>query len=460
MNAKQIGGGALAIGILAVAIWFGTRDQDPAPDDRATISQDDAGEATISDVVVEAEPIEDTAGAAPEGDGDSEASSEGTQPEESAAADGDDSSGDTSAAETAVKSKATWDIVRVEPDGSTVIAGRATPGASVVLFMDGSEVGRAEVDASGGFVALLSLGPSTTPRVLSLEERLDDGTRLAGDASVILAPSAETILAEAETKALNPDLRDDESEETASDAADQQTGGGSEGIAADPASEPSDTTAGASNGTESETDEQTRDVIVTTEIGAAPSPAAEPLQPAAPTVLLADEEGVRILQDPGEAPQALANVSIDAINYDSVGDVALTGRSSGAETVRVYLDNAPILDVDIADDGQWRADLPDIDTGTYTLRVDELNAEGDVVSRAETPFRREAVEAIQALDLADEDSRAPISLVTVQPGNTLWGIASSKYGEGILYVRVFEANADRIRDPDLIYPGQIFTVPD
>ena len=47
-----------------------------------------------------------------------------------------------------------------------------------------------------------------------------------------------------------------------------------------------------------------------------------------------------------------------------------------------------------------------------------------------------------------------MSLITVQPGNTLWGIAREKYGEGILYVRVFEANTDRIRDPDLIYPGQ------
>ncbi|MDE0211734.1 MAG: LysM peptidoglycan-binding domain-containing protein, partial [Boseongicola sp.] len=46
------------------------------------------------------------------------------------------------------------------------------------------------------------------------------------------------------------------------------------------------------------------------------------------------------------------------------------------------------------------------------------------------------------------------------PGNTLWGLARKKYGRGILYVRVFEANTDRIRDPDLIFPGQIFAVPD
>ena len=128
--------------------------------------------------------------------------------------------------------------------------------------------------------------------------------------------------------------------------------------------------------------------------------------------------------------------------------------------MRVYIDNQPLLEAPIGADGQWRADLPDVDTGTYTLRVDELDAEGTVVSRAETPFRREPVEAIQALDAGDLTERAPVALITVQPGNTLWGIARGKYGDGLLYVRVFEANADRIRDPDLIYPGQIFALPD
>ena len=64
---------------------------------------------------------------------------------------------------------------------------------------------------------------------------------------------------------------------------------------------------------------------------------------------------------------------------------------------------------------------------------------------------------------ADPDaspSVPPVRAVTVQPGNTLWAIARDAYGDGILYVRVFEANRGLIRDPDLIYPGQIFTVPE
>ena len=47
----------------------------------------------------------------------------------------------------------------------------------------------------------------------------------------------------------------------------------------------------------------------------------------------------------------------------------------------------------------------------------------------------------------------------VQPGNSLWRIARRVLGEGTHYVHIFEANQERIRDPDLIYPGQVFEVP-
>jgi nucleoid-associated protein YgaU len=177
-------------------------------------------------------------------------------------------------------------------------------------------------------------------------------------------------------------------------------------------------------------------------------------------VLLADEDGVQVLQSGGEGPE-VATVMIDSISYDAAGEVMLAGRAAGDGFVRVYLDNAPLDTAVVEEGGQWRLDLPDVDTGDYTLRVDELDAEGTVTSRAETPFRREAVAELQALDAdSGPENPAPVEIVTVQPGNTLWGIASDNYGDGMLYVRVFEANRDRIRDPDLIYPGQVFTVPD
>ena len=65
----------------------------------------------------------------------------------------------------------------------------------------------------------------------------------------------------------------------------------------------------------------------------------------------------------------------------------------------------------------------------------------------------------QAAQAPEQAARA-VRVVTVQPGFTLWAIARDRYGEGLMYVRVYEANRDKIRDPDLIYPGQVFTVPE
>ena len=121
----------------------------------------------------------------------------------------------------------------------------------------------------------------------------------------------------------------------------------------------------------------------------------------------------------------------------------------------------PVSRLPVDAQGRWRGDLPDVDTGVYTLRIDEIDSAGDVVSRIETPFLREDPAAIVETMAAEVGSpEFSIATRTIQPGNTLWAIAEERYGSGVLYVNVFEANKDRIRDPDLIYPGQVFLMPE
>ncbi|MEM9032319.1 MAG: LysM peptidoglycan-binding domain-containing protein [Pseudomonadota bacterium] len=310
-----------------------------------------------------------------------------------------------------------FDVVRVEPDGSALIAGRAEPGSRVAVSVDGVEVGSANADSTGGFVALLDLGVSVAPRSVALSSERD-GSSVASEEVVIVAPSPEP----------DPELVEDGAA-IASQAVDDGAGA-------------------ADNAAQASTD-------ATTEL-----PDDNLASSEAPSVILADADGVRVLQGGDTPPDIAQNVVIDAITYDTSGDVALSGRAPGDGFVRVYVDNRPIESGTVGDDGQWQVDLPDVDTGTYTLRVDQIDAGGTVVSRAETPFQREAPEAIQALaGQRPEEERQLVELITVQPGNTLWGISQRTYGDGLLFVRVFEANRDKIRDPDLIYPGQIFTVP-
>ncbi|MCC7321637.1 MAG: LysM peptidoglycan-binding domain-containing protein [Rubellimicrobium sp.] len=184
---------------------------------------------------------------------------------------------------------------------------------------------------------------------------------------------------------------------------------------------------------------------------------------APPAVLALDAGGVRLLApapEPGGEGAALAAVALDIIAYDPTGEVTVSGRApAGAGFVRIYLDNAAVAAGTVLD-GRWDVALPDVAPGTYTLRVDQLDAAGAMVSRIESPFLRESRQALAAALDREATSAAGVAVRTVQPGHSLWRIARERYGQGILYVEVFEANRDRIRDPDLIYPGQVFLLPD
>ena len=54
---------------------------------------------------------------------------------------------------------------------------------------------------------------------------------------------------------------------------------------------------------------------------------------------------------------------------------------------------------------------------------------------------------------------APGQSYVVQRGNSLWRIAQHAYGAGARYVIIYSANPDQIRNPDKIYPGQVFKIP-
>ena len=175
-----------------------------------------------------------------------------------------------------------------------------------------------------------------------------------------------------------------------------------------------------------------------------------------PKVIIADSDGVKVIQDDKRSDDSLA---LDSIAYDPLGNVTVGGRSNPSGLVRFYINNEAVSATKTNEAGYWEADLSDIIPGTYTLRIDELSLKGDVISRLESPFKREDREKLANL-IAPSTSPVRINIVTVQPGNTLWAIARKRYGDGLLYVQVFEANRDKIKNPDLIYPGQLFDLPD
>ena len=189
---------------------------------------------------------------------------------------------------------------------------------------------------------------------------------------------------------------------------------------------------------------------------AAPRPAAgDGRDLGAPPALIVTADGVRSV-----APQVMDRVALDAISYDDSGEVRLAGRGPATGALQVYLDNRPVTSRPLAPTGGWQLTLDDVSPGTYTLRIDQLDASGAVASRIETPFLKEDPAAVRALRTEAPGAVRQIRTRTVQPGATLWAIATDRFDDGMMYVAIYQANRDQIRDPDLIYPGQVFVLPE
>ncbi|PCJ05036.1 MAG: peptidoglycan-binding LysM [Rhodobacteraceae bacterium] len=388
------------------------------------------------------------------------------------------------------------DLVRFDTDGAGVVAGRAQAGVLVSVLLDGTVLDQFRVQDGGEFVSFISIEPSAEARVMSLRATFD-GQVVMADATFILAPSVAVAAVENEDEqppevvvALadvtpnpsqpRPVVQQDSVAVSDAPGTGESAAVGematSDGGAATDAEAGAAVVASVSEGSVDtaavDADAaQTKDqpVVVANTAVAVAQPAVENVpqpqpSPVAMAVLKADSEGVELVQSANPvAPELLGKVSLDIISYSDEGDVQLAGRARPVSLVRVYLDNSPVADIRAAEDGRWKAQLSDVVPGIYTLRLDELDAEGKVLSRLETPFKRESPDVLQPPVSAEESPAQPappIRAATVQKGDTLWAISRERYGDGLLYVRVFEANKGAIRDPDLIYPGQIFSIPE
>ena len=302
-----------------------------------------------------------------------------------------------------VSDSLTFDVVRVTPGGEAVIAGRAKPGSTVTILDKDKPLGEVTADARGEWVFVPEKPLASGSRQLGLEIRKKGGETVQSESVVVLVV---------------PEKGKD--------------------IAGRPTETPSQPLAllVPRKGTGPST------VLQKPMIGE-PEPAAGPPR-AAPVGSLA-------AMPPKPSGGGMGfRLSVDTVDYDDAGRLSLSGRAQAGALVQLYLNNRFVGRTRAGSDGFWRLS-PDrtVVPGLYTLRVDHVDANGKVLARLAFPFSRaEPLTGIR-----------PGTVVVVQPGNSLWRLARRAYGAGMQYTMIFEANRDQIRDPDLIYPGQVFTLP-
>lgn len=439
--------------------------------------------ATVAGTSTPVAPTSAPAPAAPAPETSTPAPAASTPP----AAPAEPAKGQEAAAAAAEPSAPSFDVVRVEPDGATVLAGRATPNATVSLQSGTEHLADVKTDASGAFALdltlpvgqhRLALNDGTAPAdaskletaIVNVPPKGKEGELLVmlerpGEASEILVKPKPETAAVASTPAPEAPTPEAKTE----------------------APQPTDTAALAPSAAEPAAAPQT--------------PAAQPDKPAAPA-------------------KPASPLSVEAVEAEG-GKLFVAGAASEGARVRVYLDDALVAETrgGAGDRFIASAEAP-VGVGDHRVRADEVNGAGDVLARVEVPFNRPdtaplaaiapppaaeasanapAVEAPAASPAvaasepaASTESESPVAAApaaptespvvatnapppgtTVQPalervearviirkGDTLWRISRNSYGRGSRFTVIYLANGDQIRDPNRIYPGQVFRVPD
>jgi nucleoid-associated protein YgaU len=300
----------------------------------------------------------------------------------------------------------TFDIARIEPTGEAVIAGRAVPGATVELLRNGELHDQAVADQSGQFAMVPPRLPPGTYD-LTLRSKEPDGK---------LATSRQSVAV-----ALEPGPKD--------------------------------------------------------------GPVVALMTPDKPTV---------VLSQPATSKPRAGAVVVETVETEPGGKLHVSGRARPGAAVRLYLNESFVSSVTAGADGRFAVTINEgVVSGNYRVRLDEVESNsGTVRARAEVPFnvpdalvtasvptqatapKRPETAAAQQPQLAATASTVPpdgnapsavvvprIATTTVSRGDSLWRISRLTYGAGTRYAVIYKANREQIRNPNLIYPGQIFVVP-
>ncbi|BCG74349.1 peptidoglycan-binding protein LysM [Mesorhizobium sp. 113-1-2] len=388
----------------------------------------------------------------------------------------------------------TFDVVRVESNGSIVIAGNATPNSKVEILSGTTVLGSTVAGPDGAFVIVLDDPLKPGDYTIALRSAVGTVVTVSVQTAVVSVPknAAGQVLAMVEEPGKPAELLTVPAPETkpAAPATGDQ--------AAAPAA-PAPAPAAEAPATAASAPSAPAPAVVET----APAPAAPATSPAAAV--------------------AEPKIVVEAVEIDG-NKIFVAGLADPGRKVRAYANDILLGDAQTSPDGHFLVEAKrDIPVGSYTIHVDGLDADGvKVVARAAVPFEREPGDAVAAVAPAEtkpaetkpaapaaaEAPAAPapaapavvaaapaepapaapaaeapaVVAATTPPGDvpevvspklehadgaviirrndTLWQISRRVYGHGVRYSTIYLANQDQIRDPDRIWPGQVFKVPE
>ncbi|GAA0782796.1 LysM peptidoglycan-binding domain-containing protein [Roseibium denhamense] len=177
-------------------------------------------------------------------------------------------------------------------------------------------------------------------------------------------------------------------------------------------------------------------------------------------------------QAPAPATDAAPTVTVEAVESEQ-DKVFVAGTGEPGSSVRVYVGDDFQGEAQVGSTGKWLVEGDkNVAEGDVEVRADLIAEDGSSVdARAAVTFEKEQDEQIvltkvvasgeaSGSDAQAADVKKALPVVIIRKGDNLWRISRRLYGDGIRYTTIYQANQDQIRNPDLIYPGQVFLTPE
>lgn len=300
----------------------------------------------------------------------------------------------------------TVDLVNVSPDGTVVISGQAAPHSQISILINENMMATAKANAKGDWVAVPDHPLAPGSHLLTIRSKDPNGVETMADMAVII---------------VIPDNMDE-----------------TPLVALVPVDEASDQMAQLLSSPF--TDEGESQITVSD----APAVTPELPQDASQNDQPPTEEDASSSVEPAVVIPKITIRMIEAISPERM---AVSGFIVGEGSVKVSIGNI-VATTSIDDDGYMaKGDIPA--ENRFPVAVTLSDADGALLSSARIVLNKSKL----------DETLSGNALIVVQKGDALWRIAYKTYGQGIRYVDIYQSNQTEIGDPNLIYPDQVFVVP-
>ncbi|MGU3469142.1 LysM peptidoglycan-binding domain-containing protein [Methylobacterium sp. C33D] len=402
-----------------------------------------------------------------------------------------------------------FDVVRIEPNGDAVIAGQAAPNAAVELLADGKTVARARANADGRFTFMPPPLPAGNSAIgLRATDAAGSVRRSSANVAVVIAPSrdARPLVAVTSPDGPTPFLSPPDRTGTVRPGPDAAPDGKAPRDDAE-ASERRDPRLPPRDGAKADRPSGSDAGGAATADAPGQGGRGTDRPMARASVDARDPEtDARSSEARAAARTPLTIVAIDA---QGGSELSVTARGRAGADLRLVLNDTLIAPATVGRDGTATFAIGQgVRPGDDKVRLDLVDpATGKVRDRAEVPLSAPAAGRDGGVASAAEpdassgpmtgsdvarreppvDPPSPpqpsiaenrtasvspgratgssevyvtgVETALIERGDSLWRISRRTYGEGERYALIYRANRNQIRDPDLIYPGQVLVLP-